>query len=293
MTTSLSLLTKLEADVRAGCVRARRHVVISFTSTPQRLPLLQPMLLSLLRQEQAQAEVTVVVCLPQFCAQTGEAYPTDLPIWLAAHVERCTSDHGPITKLIPAIALATRLGAEWVLTVDDDVVYPPALVRCLVEASDSWPDAAVGCSGLCRLSARGDSGLNLAPQTVHGGEASVLEGFAGVLYRASFFAADFMPYAVAAAEQPLARLSDDLVVALYLEHHNVPRRVVSCGAVSRATMVSSGLPHGSSADALHCGGGGKGNNYRRYNQVALKINRGELPGGHGHGWRLTTRTLIR
>ena len=266
---TLVKLQRLEAEVRSGRVHDCRHVIIAFTSTPHRLLLLQPVLLSLLSQESPGARITVVVCLPSFCERTGAAYPSP-PDWLAPYVHSCYIDHGPMTKLLPAIELAAQLGAEWVLTVDDDIKYPPHFVQHLIEASEQWPDAVVGCSGLRRRSPMGTSGLSLAPEVSHGSEVSLLEGFAGVLYRVRFFANDFLPYALAATQQPLARLSDDLVIALYLQHRKVPRRVVCSGAASRGTMVSSGLPHGYFSDALHCGGGGEGNNFRR---VRYKGNR--------------------
>ena len=138
-------------------------VIVALTSTPSRLRHLQPVIESLLRQEGG-AKLRVALFLPPTFARTGEAYPElcDLPHWLAPHCVKCDFDLGPLTKLVPALALARSLGVERVLTVDDDVLYPKELVRALLEASDEWPDAAIGCAGLRRLSKQGGSDLQLA-----------------------------------------------------------------------------------------------------------------------------------
>lgn len=122
----------------------RCDAVVCLTSIPGRLPRLEPTLKSLLAQDLAPARIRVH--LPDFSIREQRAY--EVPAWLSAlrGVEVVRGpDHGPATKLIPALdAFAPD---QPLIVVDDDMIYPPTLVQDLMANATRHPAAAIASSG--------------------------------------------------------------------------------------------------------------------------------------------------
>lgn len=141
---ALSRRTLAELD-RAWAANPRRSdAVVSLTSIPSRLPLIERTLKSLLRQSLAPRRI--VLNLPRFSKREGVAY--EVPGFLtgiAAVSIRWCEDMGPATKLIPT--LLAEATDQRIIVVDDDRIYPANLVADLVAASDGDPAAAFCMSG--------------------------------------------------------------------------------------------------------------------------------------------------
>ena len=140
----LSRMSLAELD-RAWAANPRRSdAIVSLTSIPSRLPLIERTLKSLMRQSLAPARI--VLNLPRFSKREGVAY--EVPGFLAgieAVTIRWCEDVGPATKLIPS--LIGEAPDQRIIVVDDDRIYPANLVADLIAASDRDPDAAFCMSG--------------------------------------------------------------------------------------------------------------------------------------------------
>ena len=95
------------------------------------------------------------------------------------------ADLGPVTKL-SAVADPDLPDDAIIVTCDDDQIYRPEWLATLVDAAERDPGSALGLSGwnvagFLRDPARGRHVWMRAPCR------DVLEGFAGVAYRKSFF----------------------------------------------------------------------------------------------------------
>lgn len=137
-------------------------LVISLTSIPPRLQCLGPTLESLV----AQGADAVWLCLPRAYRRFGAF---DLPA-LPAGVQVIWSDtdHGPATKLIPAVRALRGQGARLIYC-DDDWIYGPGWAKALT-AVDAPVVAASGFD-VARLKRRAEPGR---------GDADIAQGFGGV-----------------------------------------------------------------------------------------------------------------
>lgn len=246
-------------------------IIVSMTTTPHRIAKLKVVIESLLNQTVVPDHI--LVHLPDVFERDESTYPSmvALPDWLLPFVHRYKKDMGPITKLHPSIVMASKSVNNLIITVDDDIAYPPTLVEILTEYAKRW-DCCVGAVGLEEKS--------MAPVRQHGKECSILEGWAGVCYHSRFFFPldSWEEYVEDVTRDADARLSDDLTISLWLSARRVQRKVVNTPSLNREIFYRKGviLPHGQEHDALHLGGGGKGNNILRYRKAAVRIKRGDI-----------------
>ena len=124
-------------------------------------------------------------------------------------IHRVEKDLGPITKLVPT--LQHMRVYDYVVLVDDDVVYEKDMIRNLV---DSGLDA-VGYAG------RVDDMVFTTSDTVSRPTPCVfLETYAGVLYRTTLFDAFDEDMTVCPNQ-------DDIVIGHHLKRHNIPRYIIA------------------------------------------------------------------
>ncbi len=118
-------------------------VEVCVTTIPSRMDCLELAVRSLLRQTVRPR--TIRIHLPEWSEREGCAYP--VPDWLddpgVFTLVRCP-DHGPATKLLPALELpaGTRI-----LVLDDDRIFGPRLVEELAAWSERLPGAILCGSG--------------------------------------------------------------------------------------------------------------------------------------------------
>ena len=138
-----ALLTVRDPPSRPVPDRPER-VVVALTTVPPRLAHIAAVLRSLL--DQTSPADRVLLALPQWSYRTGTPYLPLPPLPPGVEIIRC-QDHGPATKLLPAL-LAEPDAA--IVVVDDDVIYPADFLDRLLTAHRRFPSAAVGLRG-CRL----------------------------------------------------------------------------------------------------------------------------------------------
>jgi hypothetical protein len=136
-------------------------------------------------------------------------------------------DRGPITKLSAAVDPGVHDSAI-IITVDDDINYKRTWLETLMAAFECYPNDACGFSGW-------DVDWFLATGNFkHAGQTcDVLEGFAGVAYRKSWFGPEILD------PPDYARDVDDVWIGAYLHRKGITRRVV--GSFMGTVMPNTGL----------------------------------------------------
>eukprot|EP00755_Sulcionema_specki_P033796 Sspe_Gene.101549::Locus_76136_Transcript_1_1_Confidence_1.000_Length_2470::g.101549::m.101549 len=200
----------------------RPRIVVSLTTTPQRVFHLHPTLDSLLAQ--IMRPDVIYLNLPYYSRRFKKEYevPDYLHDYSKVVVNRC-EDYGPATKLIPVLDKETDPDTL-IITVDDEYRYPPQMIQDLVHQHQQAPHAAYGYAGQ-NIERDSDKPLGLAVRSAdiaeyHAGPSAVdiLEAFLGAVYRRSFFNADEL--------KDIAKecwTTDDIWFAAHLASRNVPR----------------------------------------------------------------------
>jgi hypothetical protein len=209
----------------------RTDAIVSLTSIPSRLGLIDRTLKSLLRQTVAPARI--VLNLPRFSRREQTDYvPPAFLDGLAGVSIRWCEDLGPATKLLPS--LLNEAPAQQIVVVDDDRIYPATLVEDLTRASLKEPGIAPCMSGWVvpgdltdRPTTIWSNFRMLPPAPVRARRLSaplrvdILQGLSGYLVRPSFF--DLAAVTDYSAAPPEAFYVDDVWVS---GHCRAPRFVI-------------------------------------------------------------------
>jgi hypothetical protein len=179
------------------------RVVLSMTSIPERAHGLPAVLRALWVQRPMPAEIRLYV-------------PEDYPVPLGLGVRLFhVPDLGPLTKL--SAVSDTSLPADTLLvTVDDDIYYPPGWLAQLLRAAKLHPKHAVGFSGWNTRRLRRGGSFDFPSQRPT--TCDVLEGWAGAAYRKGFFDAERL-FEI----PPTLKWVDDVWISAHLEARSVRR----------------------------------------------------------------------
>lgn len=194
------------------------RIVVSLTTIPGRRTLLERTLDSI--RQQTRPPDAIYLWLPR------ERFADGAQDYRFPEVEvRVGADLGPAMKLLPVLDVETHPETR-IVTIDDDVEYPPRLIARLAEASELYPNHAIGFTGWMLDRPAAPTGVihynastpGAAPyQPVH-----VLEGYRGVIYQRRFFDRTLYEHLDALAA---FRLHDDILFSGYLAYHGVGRLV--------------------------------------------------------------------
>jgi hypothetical protein len=122
----------------------RSQAIVSLTTIPSRLAVIDETLKSLMRQTRAPKSIRLYV--PEFSVREQSAYVVPERIRTLASVEIVTCrDWGPATKIIPAVQDCEA--GQAIIVVDDDRIYPTTLIADLEDAGRRMPDHALALSG--------------------------------------------------------------------------------------------------------------------------------------------------
>ncbi|MAF63144.1 MAG: hypothetical protein CL680_17025 [Blastomonas sp.] len=110
-------------------------IIVSLTTLPSRINSLDLTLTSLLKQSHLPSKIVVWIT-----KKIDRSYISDDVLAFENHgVEfRFVDDVGPHTKLIYALK---EFGDNRIVTVDDDIIYPPNMIKCLMSASAFSPQS--------------------------------------------------------------------------------------------------------------------------------------------------------
>jgi hypothetical protein len=113
-------------------------VIISFTTTPDRISQLQPMLISLL--DQTVKVDQIALNLPY--THKGQKYTIPEDYKKLLNVFKVGKDYGPGTKLLPTLLREGEVGTK-IIYIDDDYIYGKDFIETIVNESIKNPTTAI------------------------------------------------------------------------------------------------------------------------------------------------------
>jgi hypothetical protein len=250
----------------------RADVVVSLSTIPSRIGLMEPTVKSLLRQNRAPRRI--VINVPDYSIREKKGYviPAVLQELKSVEIRRCP-DFGPATKFLPTLLAETP--DQKIIVVDDDRIYPPTLVEELVSTADRETDAALSMSGWIVPSDLTDkpttiwSNFWLIPPTQLRGRRlstpqriDVIMGYAGYLVRPRFF--DLAALQRFEAGPREAFFVDDLWISA---HCKVPRVALPTRRFNYQSKLRKSHYDRTALAGINKGPGG---NARRNNTIVLR-----------------------
>jgi len=223
---------------------SKEYIVISLTTTPHRIANIADTLQTILAQKAPIKQI--YLSIPYKFKRDDLEYI--IPKWLSDNKKITilrTDDYGPATKLLGVLKQVNLPPNAIIITVDDDVSYPSDLVLNLAYQAKLNPNYAIGIIG-----ANPDSSnleLGLIKKYDSGTFVSILQGYAGVAYRARFFDQSIFDIQNAPAD---CIKSDDLYISFYLAKHKVLRQVFRTDTLKECT-IDWNTNIGTANDALH------------------------------------------
>jgi hypothetical protein len=229
------------------------RVVASLTTMPDRYFKIVKTLESLRRQTYKLD--AIYLGLPDKSRRLGIEYPpVPEEITNLCTVVPCT-DFGPITKILGGL-LSEDDPDTVIISFDDDMIYPDRIVELLVRHHVTYPDSALGSSGMllkhscpmCAITPNEDNFLyriskfSVPPE---GRRVDSIYGYPGALYVRKFFPLkhlledDFLNFALVDNNM---LMNDDIVISGYLSLYNIERRIFpNMPSVSFVLDDSSGV----------------------------------------------------
>ncbi len=193
-----------------------KRTVVTLTTSPHRMKHLRDLMNALLHQ--AARPDAIYLNLPK---RYRNEVPYVIPDWLGdTHEVTITwrdNDLGPIMKLLPAIEVETD-PETFIITVDDDVQYPPELVSAFLEASKTEPEAAFGSRGFNFT----NQGQHLQPVRGNLVKCDVLQGYGACAYRRKHFNLERLLNGLKSQPEEF-RFSDDVLISNHIASLGVPR----------------------------------------------------------------------
>ena len=116
----------------------KNKVVISFTTTPEKINKIKPMLNSLL--DQTVKVDQIVLNIPYTC--NGKKYDIPEKYKDIMNIFRCGKDYGPGTNIIPTLLREGECGTK-IIYLNDDQIYGKDFIETLVKASQNHPDKVI------------------------------------------------------------------------------------------------------------------------------------------------------
>jgi hypothetical protein len=214
----------IEAWMRATL--ANQPIVVTFTTTPHRIAHLQPTIKTILEQN---FKVPVYLSIPHVFKRDNLSYT--IPKWLEAETQikiLRTNDYGPATKLLGLLEQIPLSADTIIITLDDDVYYPPNLILQLAYKAYKNPATAVGTIGAnidYDYYGHIAPGSELGLVTIDSADAqvAVLKGYGGVAYRRNFFDQEIFDFV--ATQNPCLK-ADDVIFGYMLTKRNIPKIVL-------------------------------------------------------------------
>lgn len=169
--------------------------------------------------------------IPHTFKLTGEDYV--LPEWLIEYGKKYEElkifrmeDLGSVTKLIPTLKRITDPD-QYILVVDDDIVYRENLIEEHLKNRLAWPDRAIGYDGMRSrnedgtfASHFGDSRDYYYSSNHRNSLVDILQHYKSVSYVRKFFGEDFYDFF-----DEYGTWCDDKSVSSYLAKNRIPRMV--------------------------------------------------------------------
>lgn len=213
-----------------------RRVIISFTTTPFRLPLLEPVIKNICENFVEKPD-KLILYVPPIFKRTNEPYvvPEDIsklqekyPIFEIHHVEE---DKGPVTKIYYALKDFCQ-PTDILISIDDDAIYERHFVQEFLDGHQKQPKSMLGFMGIDKDHKFIHAEFVQVPDPMRQfRDVEVLGGFRGILYARNLIQDDFFEHADKLNQKHLeiqntAMLEDDTYIAKYCKLKGIPQQVL-------------------------------------------------------------------
>lgn len=192
------------------------RTVLTLTTSPQRMQHL-PLVLDALSKQLTLPDA-VYLNLPDRY-RNRDAYI--IPDWLGDALQvtllRRVDDLGPVMKILPVLEVETD-SDTLLITVDDDVRYPPDTISALQIAAQAHPESAFGSRGFNFT----NIGQHLEPVRGNHTPCHVLQGYGACAYRRQHFDIERL-YLSLALQPEVFRFSDDVILSNHIASRGVAR----------------------------------------------------------------------
>ena len=229
------------------------RIVATLTTIPSRLNKLMPTILSI--SQQSIKFDKIYLTLP-YTSLKGESYSSipsellDISPKINLEIVRIPKDYGPVTKILGALMRESH-PKTFIMSFDDDIIYPPNLTKELLQGFQENNGAAIASSGFIigkfPFYFRGKFNLserNLWFDTT--GKMDYINGFGGILYQRQMFPksknieSDFLDY-LEKPEIVYLKFHDDIFISGYLSYNNIDRVVISTSELVKNQHSGGGL----------------------------------------------------
>lgn len=197
----------------------RPRIVISLTTIPSRIGNLDRVLDSLIDGQTVKPDV-VYLNVPHLFGRTSEPY--DLSKMTYSHpklkILRC-DDHGPVTKLLPALEAEHANKGTVIIYADDDNIAPSDFIQKYIKKSQQRPGHVI-------YTACGQNFYSKSPTPIDDNNGCTIpEAFEGILMPVDAIEdfEDFKMFVMKAIRNKSCFKSDDYVVGAYLTSRAIPR----------------------------------------------------------------------
>jgi len=195
-------------------------IIVSLTTSPSRLLLLEPVIQSFLCQDYPISHVELN--LPDKYKNTEEyVIPDFVENYKRLHIYRTGNDLGPATKIVPTIMRYMNSEENlYIISLDDDHRYPNRVVSTLLKGLVKFGNKNIYTIGGINVKVGAKNTLqsvNIYKTT----KISVLEGVFGVLYNPRLFSPDIMDYMNTVIKSKECLTSDDITLSNYLAWKNI------------------------------------------------------------------------
>jgi hypothetical protein len=202
-------------------------VIISLTTSPNRLKLIEPAIESFLVQDYKVHAIEINLPLKY---KNKEEY--EIPNFLLPNEEgilkypnvkifRQEKDIGPATKIVPTLLRYKNDPDAYIITFDDDHKYPDKMVSTLLKGLVKFGDKNIYTIGGLYMFVGAKMTLE-GYNPYHTCQVDVLEGVFGVLYNPRLFEDDLMDYMNTVIQCKECLTSDDITLSNYLAWKKVP-----------------------------------------------------------------------
>ena len=252
------------------------NIIVSFTTSPTRIHIIQPMLQSIFNQ--TIKPDLFLINIPKVFHRTNQIY--SIPEFIKNNqditINVLENDYGPASKLVGTISYLKNQTTfkktnTTIIYLDDDVCYPPKMI-------ESYVKARINNNFIWTITGFNFVKLQIAFETRHNTKVQIAEGYGSVCVPYSCFHDDFEHYIdkYTSSEQLDCRLSDDMIFSNYFCKHNNIIKILNTTLHSKEYIWTNRciLDYGNGIDAIHNGANGTSvNNFKRYRDVISILNK--------------------
>ncbi len=222
------------------------RIIVSMTTSPKRIYNCKYTIDTILNQT---VPVDYIhINLPKVFKRDNSRF-TSIPDFLTNNpkvILNMCEDIGPATKIVPTIKSNFTNYSDIIISIDDDISYPPNLVEHLVYYHSFYPHSVLTGTSLFA-----NENKKYIDTLV---ECELLEGFSGVLYKKSFL--EDIPLSLFdKTSVPIYHyLADDLILSNYILKKNI--KILCLTRNNDAVNLIKPFDYGLKGDALHKGATG-------------------------------------